>query len=185
MGRGKRLSAEEVESIKSLQQEGYSNRYIAARINRSPRVVNNFVRNVENYGKNYSGGIQTATTNREKRNILRQASNSSCTARKVKQAVHSTASLRTVQRIKKCAHLKRRRLQKKPLLTQRHKENRLNFARNHMDWNDQWNTVIFTDKKRFCLDGPNGYLYCEKKKDLWLAIIAPWTSKVNCQNIFF
>jgi IS30 family transposase len=51
MGRGKRLSAEEVESIKSLQQEGYSNRYIAARINRSPRVVNNFVRNVENYGK--------------------------------------------------------------------------------------------------------------------------------------
>jgi hypothetical protein len=90
-----------------------------------------------------------------------------------------------VQRIKKCAHLKRRRLQKKPLLTQRHKENRLNFARNHMDWNDQWNTVIFTDKKRFCLDGPDGYLYCEKKKDLWLAIIAPWTSKVNCQNIFF
>jgi IS30 family transposase len=32
MGRGKRLSAEEVESIKSLQQEGYSNRYIAVLI---------------------------------------------------------------------------------------------------------------------------------------------------------
>jgi hypothetical protein len=93
---------------------------------------------MENYGKNYRGGIQTATTNRERRNILRQASNSSCTARKVKEAVHSTTSLRSVQRIiKKCANLKRRRLQKKPLLTQRHKENRLNFARNHMDWNDQ------------------------------------------------
>ena len=74
--------------------------------------------------------------------------------------MQSTASVRTVQRIiKKCAHLKRRRLQKKPVLTQRHKENRLNFARNHMGWSDQWQTVIFTDEKRFCLDGPDGYLY--------------------------
>jgi IS30 family transposase len=58
MGRDKRLSAEEVESIKSLQQEGYSNRYIAARINRSPRVVNNFVRNMENYGKTTEAGFK-------------------------------------------------------------------------------------------------------------------------------
>lgn len=160
MGRGKRLSAEEIGRIKALHEEGYSNRNIAGRINRSSRVVNNFVRNMENYGKNYRGGIQTATTERERRNILREASNSCCTARKIKQAVQSTASLRTVQRIiKKCAHLKRRRLQKKPVLTQRHKENRLNFARNHMGWTDQWQTVIFTDEKRFCLDGPDGYLY--------------------------
>jgi hypothetical protein len=42
------------------------------------------------------------------------------TPRKIKEAVESTASLKTVQRlIKKCAHLSRRRLKKKNVLTQR------------------------------------------------------------------
>ena len=79
MGRGKRLSAEEIGKIKALHEAGNSNRNIAGRVNRSSRVVNNFVRNMENYGKNYRGGIQTATTERERRNILREASNSCCT----------------------------------------------------------------------------------------------------------
>jgi hypothetical protein len=84
--------------------------------------VNNFVQDIENYGKNYRGGIQTATIARERRTILREATNSTMTPRKIKEAVESAASLRTVQRlIKKCAHLSRRRLKKKKtVLTQRH-----------------------------------------------------------------
>jgi hypothetical protein len=54
------------------------------------------------------------------------------TARKIKEAVESADSLRTVPRlIKKCAHLSRRRLKKKTVLIQRHRENRLHFGRNH------------------------------------------------------
>jgi hypothetical protein len=83
--------------------------------------VNNFVQDIENYGKNYRGGIQTATTARKRRTILREASNSTMTPRKIKEALESAASLRTVQRlIKKCAHLSRCRLKKKTVLTQRH-----------------------------------------------------------------
>jgi transposase len=104
--------AEEIGSIKCLREEGYSNREIARRIHRSAKVVNNFVQDSENYGKNYRGGIQTATTARERRSILREAS-STMTPRKIKEAVESAASLRTIQRlIKKCAHLSRRRLKK-------------------------------------------------------------------------
>jgi hypothetical protein len=57
--------------------------------------VNNFVQDIENYGKNYRGGIQTAKTASERRTILHEASNSTMIPRR-----------RTVQRlIKKCAHV--------------------------------------------------------------------------------
>jgi transposase len=84
MGRIKRLTAEEIGSIKCLREEGYSNREIARRIHRSVKVVNNFVQNIENYGKSYRGGIQTATPERERRTILREASNSTMTQEKLK-----------------------------------------------------------------------------------------------------
>jgi transposase len=53
MGRGKRLTAEDIGSIKCLREEGYSNREIAIRFHRSAKFVNNFVQDIENYGKNY------------------------------------------------------------------------------------------------------------------------------------
>jgi IS30 family transposase len=103
MGRGKRLTAEDIGSIKCLREEGYSNREIARRIHRSAKVVNNFVQDIENYGKKYRGG--TATTARERRIILREASNSIITFRKIKEVIESAASLRTVQKlVKKCVH---------------------------------------------------------------------------------
>jgi transposase len=84
MGRRKRLTAEEIGSIKYLRQEGYSNREIARRIDRSAKVVNNFVQDIKNYGKNYRGGIQTATTVRERRTILREAPNFTMLPEKLK-----------------------------------------------------------------------------------------------------
>jgi IS30 family transposase len=44
MGRGKRLTAEEIGNIKCLREEGHSNREIARRIHRSAKVVNYFSR---------------------------------------------------------------------------------------------------------------------------------------------
>jgi hypothetical protein len=52
MGRGKRLTAEEIGSIKCLRTKRYSNGEIGTRIHPSAKVVNNFVQDIENYGKN-------------------------------------------------------------------------------------------------------------------------------------
>lgn len=56
-------------------------------------------------------------------------------------------SVRTVRRALHAEGLHHRKPAKKPFLTQKHKEERLRFAREYLDFN--WDTTIFTDEKTF------------------------------------
>ena len=52
-----------------------------------------------------------------------------------------------------------------------HKMQRFAFVRETMTWNDQWLQVIFSDKKKWNLEGPDGCRhYCHdlrKEKDIF------------------
>lgn len=160
MGRAKTLTQEEIGKIIALKEENYSNRQIAIKIGRSDNVIRNYLKDAENYGKNQKGRTARATTERERSSILRKASNSAATARVIKEKVATSASIRTVQRvIKACPHIKRKKLQKKPHLLPRHKTARLEYCRNHIHWKEEWHQVIFSDEKKFNLDGPDGFQY--------------------------
>lgn len=61
-------------------------------------------------------------------------------------------STRTIRRrLKENGYFHRIPAQKE-LLTEHHKEQRMGFALEHVEWNDEWTTTIFSDEKVFSTD---------------------------------
>ena len=46
-----------------------------------------------------------------------------------------------------------------PALTDRNKEFRLQWSREHMAWDKEWENVIWPDEKKFTFDRPDGFNY--------------------------
>lgn len=167
MAKQKILNLSEKTKIDVYRSEGYSNRAIAKKIGRSPTVVDNYIKDPEGYGKNFKGRVSLSLSTYEKRKIIRIASNSALSLSKIRAQAGVEASKSSVRRvIKSCEYLKYLKLQKKPPLNAPRKEKRLQFARDYMVWDVQqrghvndWRTVVFTDEKKFNLDGPDGYNY--------------------------
>lgn len=160
MGRGASLTSEEKGKILAYRDSNLTTRQIAEKISRSQTVVCHFLRNPSNYGKNMKKPARKALTACEERRILREASNSMCSAAKIRLNLGVNASEATVRRvIRKAKHLKRLKLKKKPPLTDVRKHARSLFARSHMAWNTEWYQIVFSDEKRFNLDGPDGFNY--------------------------
>ena len=95
------------------------------------------------------------------------------TARQIAVEAGVHTNMRNVpQIIKGSKHLKTRKLQKKPPLTNRHKVEREAFAEQHIQWKKKWRKVIFSDEKRFNLERPDGlsyYFHDLRKEELYLS----------------
>ncbi|GMF20840.1 unnamed protein product [Phytophthora lilii] len=52
-----------------------------------------------------------------------------------------------------------------PVLTKKHKEDRLKWARDKVTWDEaKWATCVFSDEKMFNLDGLDGLQYYDLRK---------------------
>lgn len=160
MGRGKLLSAVTRAKIEVLKAEGYSNRQIAIKVNRSPKVVNNFIKNPQEYGTNKSSPRNKKLSPRQERQIVELAKSGKMSSSQIVHKLELPVKKNAVNKvIRKSGQLKYVKRLKQPKLLQRHMEARLAFAENHVQWSTEWVRLIFSDEKKFNLDGPDGCQY--------------------------
>jgi len=160
MGKKKTLNDFEKGQITAFKDAGLSHREIASRLTRSPKVINNFIKLGINYGARKSSGRPPLLTLRDKRAVLKHVSNNCVSISEVKAKLNIPASKETIRRvIHQNPHIKFLKMKAKPVLTKLHKQVRLGWAKDHMSWTKEWNNVVFTDEKKWNLDGPDGFHY--------------------------
>jgi transposase len=77
----------------------------------------------------------------------------------IKESAKVDVHKSTMSRYLKAIKVKRRKINFKPELTEKHKKERLNFAEKFISYDSEWRNVWFSDEKKFNLDGPDGYNY--------------------------
>ena len=162
MGRGAQLTASEKKRILELSKKNKSQRQIAATLGRSQCVVSHFLKDPDNYGYVVKKSRKKKVTERVKRVILNAASNKRISAAKIVRENSLDLSPRTVYRvINDSLHIIRQKKKKSPVISKVNKAKRVDFAKKHMTWNTEWRKVVWTDEKKFNLDGPDGF------RDYW------------------
>jgi transposase len=142
MPRGTELSDFEKGRILAFQEMGLSNRDIATRLGRSHNVVDNFIKKKDGYGKKKRSGRRPKLSDRDKRSIVRAASNSTKGVRRIRDECKPNVSKDTIWRaIKSSPHLARQKLKVNPKLKPEHEVKRMNFAKEHVTWTHNWDTV--------------------------------------------
>uniref|UniRef100_A0A1I7WJT3 HTH_Tnp_Tc3_1 domain-containing protein n=1 Tax=Heterorhabditis bacteriophora TaxID=37862 RepID=A0A1I7WJT3_HETBA len=137
MGRAPKLSLHERNQIKILSTVGYTVKQSADVVKRSRKVIMNFLRDQEECGIKKSSGRSGKFNDREKREILRTASNSTISINEIRSTCGIGASKTTVWRmLDKCPNIVRSRMRKCPQLIQEHRDEKLCWARIFMrcDW---------------------------------------------------
>ena len=164
MGKAQQLSEREKGKVDAYIALNLTKREISRRIRRSVCCITNYIKEGSNYGQNYKGKAR-ALSLRDRRRLIKCASNNFISCSALKKDLNISASRWTIQRALNNANFKWSRALRKPTLTSTHKSNRLEFCRLHM--NRSWTHTWFTDEKRFCLDGPDftTYYWHDLRKD--------------------
>ena len=157
MASRERLSVQERMRVVVLNEEGYSLNSIANRLRIGRRTVQEIVKKYAETGDvqdRLGRGRKKKTSSREDRKII-QASikdrrkSSTDIAREMKEEIGLELSSRTIRRRLLDTGLKSCRAKKKPLLSEKARQKRLQWALEHRSFN--WANVVFSDESRFCL----------------------------------
>ncbi|KAF0691663.1 Aste57867_17154 [Aphanomyces stellatus] len=160
MPRGKNITDEEKGQILAYLRMKKSFRWIARELNRSDKLVRSFVANRRNPTPKAKLGRRVKLTRREIRYTFRLATRNGQSSSQISRALGGKVTRSTVLNIlnssKFVKYMKRR---SSPHLTKDHKKRRVEFAAKYLNKDVDLKGTIFSDDKKFNLDGPDGCQY--------------------------
>lgn len=161
MGRGPSLTEQEKGAILAYHDTGEHPASIATKINRSRHLVETFLKDPTKYGSAKRTGRKPSISPRQKRQLFHKASTTGESARNLNASLELPIGVRHTRRLlHDNEHLKWVSAHKSPVLSELNRQRRVTWATFYVTWTlINWNRVIFSDEKRFCLDGPDGFNY--------------------------
>ena len=112
----------------------------------------------KNEYKSPTGRPRKINKEQKKRIKVSLRKNDRLTLHKTRSKHHLNVSTSTLSRVFKEIGVERRKLKIRPTLKPAHMEKRVEYALRHCHPDFDWSKWIFTDEKKFNLDGPDGYL---------------------------
>ena len=159
MGSGKRLNDIEKGQIKAFKDLNLSISDISRRVNRSRKVIRRYLNDPESYGTKTISVRPQKLSEREKRVVLRKASKGFSSIRDLKNNLNLEVSRWTVFRcLQRSSFPKFVKRQHQPLLMEAHKKIWLNWTKEMMSSDMNW------DYKYYCHDvrGPPKNIFYQK-----------------------
>lgn len=167
------LTSEQRAQAIILLKNGFASREIAAKVGcKSHTTISRLKKKYEETGKveNKPGSGRPRKLNeRDERSLIRRLMTKECTTavqlqKSLKTSDNIEVSTNTVRRALKRNGLVARVKRKKPLLSKKHREKRLKFAKRYKDWTiNEWSKIVWSDESKFQIFGSDGREYYWKK----------------------
>jgi transposase len=158
MPRGTLLTDNERGQISALELAGWSVAATARTLGRSRTVVAGYLKDKEGYSKARFHGRPTKLSPTATRLLYREAAKGKVSCRQLVTTLDLVVGHRRVQQLLRAhpdfVYKKRKGA---PHLTPAHQAARVDFAKTNN--RQDWSTIIFSDEKKFNLDGPDGWQY--------------------------